>query len=322
MAHGGLENLREIDVPSPAPPGPTEVLIRIRAAALNHLDLFLTEGVKGITLRFPHVVGTDGAGVVEAVGSAITSVLPGDRVAINPGISCGRCEPCEQGEDPLCREYQILGEHRSGTATELVVVPERNVARLPEGMGWPAAAAFPLSTLTAWRMLATRARLSTGETVLIWGIGGGVAMAALQIAVHLGARVIATSSDDRKLLRARELGASAGFNHAALTPEGVARETRALTGRGADVVVDTVGAPTWNASLKALAPGGRLVTCGATAGPLVSLDVRRLFWFHHGIAAGVRGDHGPGAGGAALAGGGFGGAALGGGPRLRPHGPG
>jgi len=287
--HGGIPSLELLDLPAPAIAAPDDVLIRVRSAALNHLDLFLTEGVKGITVRFPHVVGTDGAGVVEAVGPGVTSVRPGDRVAINPGISCGQCELCRSGEDPLCRSYQILGEHRPGAAAEFVVVPERNVGRISGNMPWDVAAAFPLSTLTAWRMLVTRARVKPGETVFIWGIGGGVSLAALQIARHWNARVIVTSSAERKLAKARELGAEATFNHAEQPPGDIARAVKSLTGGGADVVVDTVGEKTWDASLKALRPGGRLVTCGATSGPMVGLDIRRLFWFQWSILGSTMG---------------------------------
>ena len=287
--HGGIGSLELLDLPEPAIAAPDEVLIRVRSAALNHLDLFLTEGVKGITVPFPHIVGTDGAGVVEGIGSAVTTLSLGDRVTINPGISCGKCPQCRAGEEPFCRHFEILGEHRAGTAADLVVVPERNVWKIPDRMPWDIAAAFPLSTLTAWRMLATRARLQPGETVLIWGIGGGVSLAALQIAKHLGARVIATSSSERKLAKARELGADVAFNHVEQTPDQIAREVRKLTVAGADVVVDSVGEKTWEASLKALRPGGRLVTCGATTGPIVSLDIRRLFWFQWSLLGSTMG---------------------------------
>ncbi len=289
LRHGGIGSLAVVKLPEPAVSASGDVLIRIRSAAINHLDLFLTEGIKGITVTFPHIVGTDGAGVVDAVGAGVSSVRPGDRVTINPGISCGRCDACMRGEDSCCREFEILGEHRPGTAAEFVVVPERNVAKIPEEMPWDIAAALPLSTLTAWRMLTTRAGLERGETVLIWGIGGGVALAALAIAKHLGATVIATSSSHAKLERARELGADVIFNHAETPPDEIARAVRKQTGEGVDVVVDTVGEKTWNASLKALRPGGRLVTCGATSGPEVGLDIRRLFWFQWSILGSTMG---------------------------------
>jgi NADPH:quinone reductase-like Zn-dependent oxidoreductase len=286
---GGPDKLEVLELPDPPAPSADEVLVRVRCAALNHLDLFLTEGVKGITLSFPHIVGTDGAGVVAAIGKGVDNIKVGDRVTINPGISCGICPLCERGEEPYCRQFQILGEHRPGTAAELVLVPERNVATFPGDMSWPAAAAFPLSTLTAWRMLKTRAQLKAGESVLIWGAGGGISIAALQIAKLLGARAIVTGSTDEKLARARELGADVVFNHTLHAPEEIARDLRKLTGTGINVVVDTVGEKTWEASLKALCPGGRLVTCGATSGPEVGLDIRRLFWFQWSLLGSTMG---------------------------------
>ncbi|HEV8150998.1 MAG TPA: zinc-binding dehydrogenase [Gemmatimonadales bacterium] len=286
---GGPEHLAVLELPAPVLRGEDEVQIQVRCAALNHLDLFLTEGVKGISLSFPHIVGTDGAGVVQAVGAAVTTVQPGDRVTLNPGISCGQCPLCKAGEEPYCRDFQILGEHRSGTAAELIVVPERNVAKIPDAMPWPVAAALPLSTLTAWRMLTTRARLEAGECVLIWGAGGGISLAALQIAKELGARVIVTGSSEAKLAKARELGAEVGFNHAERAPDEIAGEVRKLTGAGVAVVVDSVGAKTWSASLRALRPGGRLVMCGATSGPEVGLDLRRLFWFQWSVLGSTMG---------------------------------
>ncbi len=254
--------------------------IAVRSAALNRLDLFILGGLPGIKLAFPHVVGTDAAGVVVEVGEGVAGIRPGDRVVVNPGISCGQCALCQLDNDPLCRSFGILGEHLPGTAAESIVVPARNLARVSDHLSWAQAAALPLATLTAWRMLTTRAKVMAGETVLIWGIGGGVSLAALQIAKHLGARVIVTSSSDRKLTAATALGADLTLNHAT---QDVARETRALTKVGADVVVDSVGEQTWEKSLKALRPGGRLVTCGATSGPMVQLDIRKLFWFQWSI---------------------------------------
>jgi len=285
---GGPQHLAVLDLPAPPPPERDQVRLSVRCAALNHLDLFLTEGVKGIALTFPHIVGTDGAGVIESVGEDVTSVRVGDRVAVNPGVSCGQCPTCQAGEEPLCPEFQIIGEHRAGTCAELLVVPERNVALIPPELDWPRAAGFPLSALTAWRMLVTRAKLRAGETVLIWGAGGGIALAALQIAKELGARVIVTGSSRRKLDKALELGADTVYNHVDQAPEAIARGIRAGS-RGVDVVVDSVGRATWDASLRALAPGGRLVTCGATAGPEVSLDIRRLFWFQWSLLGSTMG---------------------------------
>jgi NADPH:quinone reductase-like Zn-dependent oxidoreductase len=223
----------------------------------------------------------------------VTAVRPGDRVMINPGIACYRCEECDAGEHSLCSSYQLLGEHRDGTLAEFLVVPEQNVARIPDPpaphppITWREAAAFSLVTLTAWRMLMTRARVKPGEVVLIWGVGGGVSVTALQVAKLAGAFVIVTSSSDRKLDHARSLGADVLLNH---TKVDVAKEVRALTGkRGADVVVENVGEATWEHSLRALAKRGRLVTCGATTGPSVKLDVRRLFWHQHTIMGSTMG---------------------------------
>ncbi len=267
-AHGGLEQIEyKTGLPTPEIAIPTDVRVSIRAAALNHLDLFVVHGVPGVTITKDWILGADGAGVVDAVGSAVTNVKVGDRVLLNPGVSCGECEYCREGDQPLCVKYKILGEHRAGTLAEYVVVPAVNARVIPAGVSWETAAAFPLATLTAWRMLVSRAQLRAGETVLIWGIGGGVALAALQIAKRIGARVFVTSGSAEKLRRARELGADETFDHHA---QDVAKEIRALTAkRGVDVVVDNVGQATWKRSLLALGKRGRLVTCGGTSGPLV-----------------------------------------------------
>lgn len=275
-AVGGLEHLAVREVPEPVIEAPGDVRVRVHAAALNRLDLFVVAGLPGVTYDFPHIVGSDGAGVVESVGSEVTGVRPGDRVMINPGTSCGRCAACREGEESLCRHFRVVGEHRPGTVAEYVVVPGENLAPVPAAMPWAAASAFSLATLTAWRMLTTRAALRAGETVLIWGIGGGVAMAALQVARLLGARTIVTSGSDAKLEAARRLGADVAINHATADP--VAEVRRETDGRGADVVLDSVGEARWQESLRALRRGGRLVVCGATTGPMVSLDLRRLFW--------------------------------------------
>jgi NADPH:quinone reductase-like Zn-dependent oxidoreductase len=276
-AHGGLDQLhyRE-DLPEPGLPQASEVRVRMKAGALNHLDLFVVGGLPNVTITPPWVVGSDGAGVVEAVGGGVTHIKAGDRVMLNPGLSCGRCEYCRSDDDPLCLEYGILGEHRSGTLCDTVVVPSANAHLLPDSVSWAEAAAFPLATLTAWRMVTTKARVRAGDEVLIWGIGGGVAQAALRVCKRLGARVWVTSSDEDKLRRALQLGADVALNHRAMD---VGREVRARTGkRGVDVVIDNVGQATWKQSLIALGKRGRLVTCGATSGPAVETDVRRLYW--------------------------------------------
>ena len=263
----------------------------MRAAALNHLDLFVAEGMPGTADRFPWVVGADGAGTVESVGPGVSALSAGDRVMLNPGVSDYSCEFCRAGEHSLCVNYRILGEHLPGTMAELVTVPVHNATRAPPlspPLTWGEAAAFSLVTLTAWRMVVTRARVSAGETVLVWGVGGGVSLAALRIAKLLGARVIVTSSDDAKLAAAKQLGADITLNHKTTK---VGQEIRALTNkRGVDVVIENVGAATWEDSLRSLRRGGRLVTCGATSGPLVSLDLRRLFWHHWSILGSTMGN--------------------------------
>ncbi len=289
-ALGGLEQLAVRDVPDPVLAAPDDVLVRIHAAGLNHLDLFVLGGLPGVEYQFPHIMVADGAGVVEAVGPAARRVAVGDRVMLNPGLSCYECETCRKGEHSLCMTYGLLGEHRHGTAAERIVLPERNVETVPPDMPWDQAGAFSLANLTAWRMLVTRAKLEPGETVLIWGIGGGVAQAALQIATLRGARTIVTSSSDEKLARAAALGADVGLNHTAVD---VPKEVRRIVGGplwGVDVVVDNVGAATWERSLRCLARQGRLVTCGGTSGPMVNTDVRKLFWYQWSILGSTMGN--------------------------------
>ena len=286
-----FDSLEITDVPDAPVPQTGEVRVAIRAAALNHLDLFVAAGMPGSALRFPHIMGADGAGVVESVGPGVTAIRPGDRVLLNPGISDYSCEFCRAGEHSLCVAYKLLGEHLPGTMAELATVPVTNVALVPAlspEVSWAEAAAFSLVTLTAWRMVATRAQVKPGEMVLVWGIGGGVSLAAMRIAKLRGAKVIVTSSSDAKLQAARRLGADVTVNH---RTQKVAQEVRALTNkRGVDVVVENVGAATWDESLRCLARGGRLVTCGATSGPQAALDLRRLFWHHWSVLGSTMGN--------------------------------
>jgi NADPH:quinone reductase-like Zn-dependent oxidoreductase len=284
---GGPGKLALVDIPRPALRHPDEVRIGVRAASLNRLDLAVATGLPGIPVpEFPHVVGTDAAGVVLEIGADVTHLRVGDRVVVNPGISCGVCDACITKQEIFCRHFGVLGEHRPGLAAEEVVLPARNVLPITGDWGWAEAAAFTLATLTAWRMLTTRARLSRDEAVLIWGIGGGVAVAALQVARHLGARALVTSSARTKLERAVALGAEAAFDH---TSADIPALVKAHLGRGVDVVVDSVGEATWPRSLKSLRPGGRLVTCGATTGHDVSIDLRRLFWFQWSLLGSTMG---------------------------------
>ncbi len=263
----------------------------MRAAALNHLDLFVVDGLPGLPRQLPHILGSDGAGVIAQVGSGVSSLQPGDRVLINPGISDYTCEFCRAGEHSLCVNYGILGEHLPGTLAEFLTVPVHNVQPVPvldPPLTWGEAAAFSLVTLTAWRMVMTRAQVKAGEWVLVWGIGGGVSLAALRIAKLAGARVIVTSSSDAKLEVARTLGADVTLNHRS---QQVVAEVRGATGkRGVDVVVENVGEATWGDSLRCLAKGGRIVTCGGTTGPKLVTDVRPLFWHQYSIFGSTMGN--------------------------------
>jgi NADPH:quinone reductase-like Zn-dependent oxidoreductase len=276
-AHGGLDRIElRDDLEVPTLRAATDVRVRMRAAAVNHLDLFVVGGLPGAVANPSWPLGADGMGVIDQVGSDAGEARVGDRVVINPGISDRSCEYCMAGEQSLCPRFGILGEHHPGTMAELVVVPAANVRRIPESVGDDEAAAFTLATLTAWRMVVTRARVQAGDHVLIWGIGGGVAQAALQICAARGATTWVTSSDDQKLERARALGATETVNHRGVD---VGKLIRDRTGkRGMDVVIDNVGQATWAQSLGALGRGGRLVTCGGTSGPNLATDVRRLFW--------------------------------------------
>lgn len=273
--HGGLDRLRYQDVPDPVI-GPADVLVRVRACALNHLDLFVREGLPGFRLPLPFWTGCDIAGEVAQVGTAVREITVGDRVAVNPNLHCGRCEFCGKGEQSLCVTYGILGEHVPGGLAEYVKVAGDKTLKLPAHVKYEDAAAFILVNMTAWRMLVTQARLRAGEDLLVIGVGGGVSSTAVQIGKLCGARVWVTSSSDDKLARARELGADECINHAR---EDWARVVWEKTGkRGVDVVLENVGAATWKGSLRALAKGGRLVTCGATSGPIGETDIRVVFW--------------------------------------------
>lgn len=273
--HGGPEVVRVAERPTPAP-GPGEMRVRIVAAALNHLDLWVRNGIRGVELAMPHTPGADGAGVIDAVGPGVEGWAAGEEVFIQPGLFCGTCPFCLQGEESLCIRYRLLGEHVNGTLAEYLVVPAVNVYRKPRGLDWKVAAAFPLVYQTAWRLLITAGELRAAESVLIHGVGGGVSSAALQIARYAGAYVYATSSSREKLDRAIRRGADVAIDY---TSEKVPERIRELTAkRGVDLVVDSVGRATWRDSIECVRRGGRIVTCGATTGRDAETPIPRIFW--------------------------------------------
>ncbi|MFW9835475.1 MAG: alcohol dehydrogenase catalytic domain-containing protein, partial [Candidatus Thorarchaeota archaeon] len=263
--HGSPDVLQYEDFPDPDI-GPDQVLVDVKAVALNHLDLFTRSGIPGLKLEMPHILGSDISGTVKEIGKNVTTDLDiGQKVIVDPGRSCGVCEYCIRGEESLCAKYGILGEHYRGGYADLISVDAKHVVPIPSHskLDFNESAAAPLTFMTAWRMLMSKARVKPGNDVLIIGIGGGVALAALQIAKLAGAQVIVTSSSDEKLKKAAELGASIGINHRN-TPD-FHKEVFAVTNRrGVDIVVDSVGEATWEKSLRSLTKGGKLVTCGAT----------------------------------------------------------
>ncbi len=272
--HGGLDRVSLADLEEPEP-GPGEVRVRVRAAALNHLDLWVREGWPALKLEFPHVFGSDMAGEVDKTGPGVPSSLLGARVAVVPGLSCGRCEHCLAGNDNLCRRFQLLGEQVSGGEAEWLVVPARNVLPLPERLGFIEAAALPVTFQTAWHMLTVRAPVGPGSWLLVHAGGSGVGSAAIQIGKLFGATVIATAGTDEKCERARALGADVTVNYARDDFQEVVRAETAK--RGVDVVFEHTGQATWEKSLRSVATGGRVVLCGATSGHDAKLDLRFVF---------------------------------------------
>lgn len=274
---GGPEVLEPRDVPVPAI-RPDEVLVRVRACGVNHLDLWVRGGLPGLAPEMPHVLGNDVVGTIEAVGAAVRHLAPGEKTLVNPTLSCGACDTCLRGDDNLCRLHDVLGRRRNGGYAEFVAVPAANCHPYPERLAWEQAAAAPLVFLTAWHMLVSRADVRPGETVLVVGAGSGVGSAAIQIARLLGARVVATAGSAAKRERALALGAHETIDHLG---EDVAARVRELTGRrGADVVCEHVGGSIFEAGVAALAKDGRLVTCGATLGHRAALDLNVLFGRH------------------------------------------
>lgn len=284
--HGGPEVLRVSEVPDPQIKA-NEVLVEVRACALNHLDVWARNGLPGIKIPLPHILGNDIAGVVREVGALVTWVNAGDEVMLQPGISCGHCAECLAGRDNMCDEYDIIGYRRDGGYAELVAAPGVNVILKPRNLSWEEAAALPLVTLTAWHMLVARARVQPGEDVLVHAAGSGVGSIGIQIAKLYGARVIATASSEEKLAKARELGADETI---AYTRDDWHKEVRRLTnGRGVDVVFEHTGAVTWSGSILSLKKGGRLVTCGATSGFDAKTDLRHVFYRHLTILGSMMG---------------------------------
>ena len=271
---GGPEKLHYEDATDPIF-NETEALIRVRACALNHLDIWARLGTRGERVPMPHISGSDISGEIAKVGKLVTNHEPGQRVVIAPGISDGTCEYCTTGWDSLCENYRIIGYETQGGYAEYVTAPRENILPIPDNLSFEEAASIPLVFLTAWHMLTTRAHLTPGETVLVWGAGSGVGSAAIQIAKLLGARVIATAGSADKLEKARKLGADFAVNHYS---EDVPAEVKRFTnGKKANVVFDHIGQATWEKSMRSMAPGGRLVNCGVTSGGKAEIDIRYVF---------------------------------------------
>jgi NADPH:quinone reductase-like Zn-dependent oxidoreductase len=280
FSHGGPDVLEPVELAEPIPRA-DEVLVRVRACALNHLDLWVRGGVPGVRFQFPHILGSDIAGDVVAVGQLCERVKVGQRVLLAPGLSCRQCPKCFEGKDNECRRYRLFGAGEQGGYRELMPAPEYAVVPIPDSLGYEQAAAAPLVFLTAWHMLFSRANLQPGEDVLVLAASSGVGMAAVQLAKLFQCRVIATAGGDAKLAKARELGADEVIDHYRAD---LSAEVRRLTGkRGVDVVIEHVGLATWQKSIECLATAGRLVTCGATTGYDVGVDLRFLFSKRHGL---------------------------------------
>ena len=274
---GGPDVLEAREIADPAI-APDEALVRVRACGINHLDLWVRSGLRGLDIQMPHILGNDVVGEIAAIGSAVRHLQTGDRTLVLPTLSCGTCPQCFSGDDNLCRQYDVIGRRRNGGYAELVSVPAVNCLPYPENLSWEEAAAVPLVFLTAWHMLVGRAKLAPGEDVLVIGAGSGVGSAAVQIARLFGARVIATAGTPAKLERAKALGAHETIDHAR---EDVAARVRELTAKkGVEVALEHVGGRVFEGAVAALARNGRLVTCGATTGGEVKLDVNVLFGKH------------------------------------------
>ncbi len=287
--HGGPDVLKFVDRPTPTP-NSHEVRIAVKAAGMNHLDCWVRRGVEGHQFPLPIIPGCDGAGIIDAVGAEVRGLRVGDRVAVAPGFSCGMCDLCVSGRNNLCRYYGIFGETTDGTNAEYLCVPHVNVLPLPESMSFVDAAASPLVFLTAWHMLVNRCGIQAGDKVLIHAAGSGVSMAAIQIAKLMGAEVLTTAGSQTKVDQGLALGADHGINY---RETDFLKATREITHRrGVDIVVDHVGAENIAKSIRCLAKGGRVVTCGATAGPELTTDLRLVFFKSLSILGSTMGGHG------------------------------
>jgi NADPH:quinone reductase-like Zn-dependent oxidoreductase len=296
--HGGIDALKLIDVPTPEP-GPMEVRVKVQAVGLNHLDLWVRKGVPGHKFPLPLIPGCDISGVIDKFGEGAEKALSADGlksgspVVLNPGVSCGRCEACLSGFDPLCRQYGILGEHRDGGCSEFIVVPAANIVSRPASLSAEQAAAIPIPYLTAWTMLVRKAQLKPGETVLVQAGGSGVSMASIEIAKMLGAQVITTVGSDDKIAKAKSIGADHVINYKKSSFRDEVKKILKAQGKsGCEVVIDHVGADTFNDSLKCLAWGGRLATCGATTGGDVQIDLKLVFFKNLSILGSTMGSKG------------------------------
>jgi NADPH:quinone reductase-like Zn-dependent oxidoreductase len=286
--HGGPEVFQYTDVEKPSP-GPSDVLIEVEATSINHIDIFLRRGMPGVKVPMPKIVGSDAAGIIREVGRDVAGLQPGQRVTINPGISCGRCEACAAGFGSQCISYSMVGESRDGAYAQFIAVPAHIVLPIPDSISFEEAAGAPLVFLTAWSMMVGKGNIRPGEDVLILGAGAGVGTAAIQIAKMVGCRVFVTASTDEKLHRAKELGADVLINYAR---DEFDKRIRDLTNkRGVDVVVDYVGADTWVRSLRSARRGGRVLTCGATTGFAPQTDLRQIFFRQVQVLGSTMGSH-------------------------------
>ena len=277
--HGDLDQIKVEDLQIPKI-NPNEVLVKTKFAALNRLDLFVIKGWPGLNLSMPHILGADGSGIIEKIGSQVTTLAEGDKVTINPGLSCGKCHMCLSGNQVLCEKFSILGEFQNGTFAQYFNIPEINALKIPDDFPFDKAAAAPLTFLTAWRMVTTQAKLKPNEYVFIHGAGGGVSTAAIQIAKYLGAIVITSTSSQDKMEKAKGLGADYVINYKEMKDFSKYVYTELTKKHGIDVVIDSVGRQTFPTSMRLLRPGGRLITCGATSGPFVKIDITNIFWKH------------------------------------------